>query len=158
MALVLAFLSAENENRQLQDLPLADFGRLTERLLLPVWTKSINENFVNWKLLSLLFLLSRFNAFFHLQGERQRTLWLLFGDCRVIYFHALMKSAFLLSKGLLCLYDQNNTCRYGISLIELNTRREIPYLGTPTYYSLCVMSNQISTSIFTNNILLRTTN
>ena len=27
-----------------------------------------------------------------------------------IYFHALMKSAFLLSKGLLCLYDkQNNT-------------------------------------------------
>ena len=109
VALVLAFLSAENENRQLQDLPLADFGRLTERLLLSVWTKSINENFVNWKLQPLLFLLSRFNAFFHLQGERQRTLWLLFGDCRVIYFHALMKSAFLLSKGLLCLYDQNNT-------------------------------------------------
>ena len=26
MALVLAFLSAENENRQLEDLPLADFG------------------------------------------------------------------------------------------------------------------------------------
>ena len=29
---------------------------------------------------------------------------------RFIYFHSLMKSAFLLSKGLLCLYDkQNNT-------------------------------------------------
>ena len=26
VALVLAFLSAENENRQLEDLPLADFG------------------------------------------------------------------------------------------------------------------------------------
>ena len=33
MALVLAFLSAENENRQLEDLPLADFCRLPERLL-----------------------------------------------------------------------------------------------------------------------------
>ena len=28
MALVLAFLAAENKNRQLKDLPLADFGRL----------------------------------------------------------------------------------------------------------------------------------
>ena len=28
MALVSAFLAAENENRQLEDLPLADFGRL----------------------------------------------------------------------------------------------------------------------------------
>ena len=47
MALVLAFLSAENENRQLEDFLLADFGRLPERLLLSVRTKSINENFVN---------------------------------------------------------------------------------------------------------------
>ena len=46
VALVLAFLSAENENRQLEDLQLADFGRLPERLLLLVKTKSINENFV----------------------------------------------------------------------------------------------------------------
>ena len=46
-ALVLAFLSAENENRQLEDLSLADIGRLPERLLLSVRTKSINENFVN---------------------------------------------------------------------------------------------------------------
>ena len=55
MALVLAFLSAENENRQMEDLPLADFGRLHERLLLSVRTKSMNENFVNWKLRPLLF-------------------------------------------------------------------------------------------------------
>ena len=47
VALVLAFLSAENENRQLEDLPLADFGRLPERLFLSVRTKSINDNFVN---------------------------------------------------------------------------------------------------------------
>ena len=47
VTLVLAFLSAEGENRQLEDLPLADFGRLPERLLLSVRTKSINENLVN---------------------------------------------------------------------------------------------------------------
>ena len=38
------------------------------------------------------------------------TLRLLFEDCRFVYFHSLMNSAFLPSKGLLCLYDkQNNT-------------------------------------------------
>ena len=48
---------------------------------------------------------------FRLKSQRQRTLRLLFEDCRFIYFHSLMKSAFLPSKGLLCLYDkQNNTC------------------------------------------------
>ena len=47
VTLVLAFLSAESENRQLEDLPLADFGRLLERLLLSVRTKLINENLVN---------------------------------------------------------------------------------------------------------------
>ena len=45
VALVSAFLSAESENRQLEDLPLADFGRLSERLLLSVRIKAINENF-----------------------------------------------------------------------------------------------------------------
>ena len=43
---MLAFLSAENENRQLEDLSLADFGRLPERLFLSVRTKSIDKNFV----------------------------------------------------------------------------------------------------------------
>ena len=47
VTLVLAFLSAENENRQLEDLPLADIGRLPERFLLSVRKKSINENLVN---------------------------------------------------------------------------------------------------------------
>ena len=46
-ALVLTFLSAENENRQLEDLPLADFGHLPDRLLLSIRTNSINENFEN---------------------------------------------------------------------------------------------------------------
>ena len=33
MALVLAFLSAENENRQLEDLPMADFSRVSLKIL-----------------------------------------------------------------------------------------------------------------------------
>ena len=45
---------------------------------------------------------------FHLKSERQRTLRMLFGDCRLIYFYSLTKSAFLLSKGLLRLYDKHN--------------------------------------------------
>ena len=47
VALVLAFLVAESESRQLEDLPPADFGLLPEKLLLSVRTKLINENFVN---------------------------------------------------------------------------------------------------------------
>ena len=47
VALVLAFLAAENENEQLEDLPLADFSCVPERLLLLVRTKSIHENFLN---------------------------------------------------------------------------------------------------------------
>ena len=46
----MAFLAAGNENRQLEDLPRADFSRLPELFLLSVKTKSITENFVYWKL------------------------------------------------------------------------------------------------------------
>ena len=42
VVLVLAFLTAESENRQLEDLSLADFGCIPERLLPSVRTKSIN--------------------------------------------------------------------------------------------------------------------
>ena len=42
-SLVKSFFAAENEKRQLEDLPRADFGHLPERFLL-VGTKSITEN------------------------------------------------------------------------------------------------------------------
>ena len=47
VALVLAFLAAEIENRRPEDLPQAYSGRVPERFLLSLRTKSINENFVN---------------------------------------------------------------------------------------------------------------
>ena len=45
MALVIAFPTAENENRELEDLPQANFGQVSEIFLLSVRTKSITENF-----------------------------------------------------------------------------------------------------------------
>ena len=42
----MAFPAAENENRQLEDLPQADFCRVPERFLLLERTNSRTENFV----------------------------------------------------------------------------------------------------------------
>ena len=33
MALIISFFAAENKNRQLEDLPQVDFGRVPERFL-----------------------------------------------------------------------------------------------------------------------------
>ena len=46
VALVKAFLVAENENRQLKDLPQADFRGVPERFLLSLRTNTITDNFV----------------------------------------------------------------------------------------------------------------
>ena len=71
-------------------------------------------------------------------------------------FSFIHKSAFLFSKGLLCLYYKQNNRRLLVDMefssrvqldislvrcahslaIELNTRREIPYLRAPMYCSL----------------------
>ena len=45
-ALVMAFLMAENESRQLKDLPQADFRGVPERFLLSLRTNAITDNFV----------------------------------------------------------------------------------------------------------------
>ena len=54
IALVLAFLAAENENRQLEDLPLADFGRLPERLLSVVKDKVNKWEFFKLKITTIV--------------------------------------------------------------------------------------------------------
>ena len=64
---------------------------------------------------------------------RQRTLrFFFFGDCRSFYFHSLIESTFLDSKGLLCLYDKQNNTRLLVDMkflfswstrhLELNAR------------------------------------
>ena len=61
----MAFLAAEIENRQLEDLPQADFGGVPKRFLLSVRTKSMTEGFVYRKLRpSFVFVV--FQGFFHL--------------------------------------------------------------------------------------------
>ena len=46
VTLVMAFLAAENENRQLKGLPQADFGRVPGRFLRSLRTKPKTENFL----------------------------------------------------------------------------------------------------------------
>ena len=40
------FLAAENENRQLKDLPQVDFGSVPERFLMSLRTNAVTDNFV----------------------------------------------------------------------------------------------------------------
>ena len=46
VVLGMVFLAAENENRQLEDLPQLNFGCVPERFLLSVRKKSITENLI----------------------------------------------------------------------------------------------------------------
>ena len=82
-------------------------GRVPERFLWSVSTKSLTKNFVCRKLRPL-FVFVVFQRIFHLEPQRQRTLRFLFGDCRSFYFHLLVKLTFLVGKGPLCLYDKEN--------------------------------------------------
>ena len=61
----MAFLAAEIKNRQLEDLPKADFGRVPKRFLLSVRTKSMTEGFV-YRKLRPSFVFAVFQRFFHL--------------------------------------------------------------------------------------------
>ena len=70
---------------------------------------------------------------------------LFFADrkCLFTFFHSLIKSTFLLSKGLLCLYDkQNNTwLLFDLEFLfscSTRVRREIPCQRVPMYYSLFI--------------------
>ena len=80
------------------------------------------DYFLSWKLGPLFFFVviqRMFSSWVH-----QRTLRLLFKDCRFFYFHSSIKSNFLVSKGLLCLYHKQKNmvaCRYEISLTVFNS-------------------------------------
>ena len=131
VALVMAFLVAEIENRRPEDLPQAYSGRVPERFLLSLRTKSINENFVNWKLRPLLF--------FVIMMQR-------------IFYSGIIDSFIFISLGFSCqqsatvfIWETQHYLSYKVrSLVscvyswasELNARREIPYLGAFVYYSL----------------------
>ena len=102
VALVMAFLAAENENRQLEDLPQADFGRVPERFLLTVRSNSITENFAYWKL-GPLFVFEVIQRMFS-SWVRQRAIFIW--GLSILLILLLIKSTFFVSEGLLCLYEK----------------------------------------------------
>ena len=81
VALLMAFPAAENENRELEDLPLPDFGRVPERFPLLVRTKSMTENLFI-QINPIVCFCSFSTHIFRLEPSRQRTLRFLFGDYR----------------------------------------------------------------------------
>ena len=82
----------QNTERKIASYVISSFGngRVPERFLWSVSTKSITKNFVCRKLRPL-FVFVVFQRIFHLEPQRQRTLRFLFGDCRSFYFHLLVK-------------------------------------------------------------------
>ena len=64
----MEILVAENKNRQLEDLPQADFGRLPGRFLVSVRTKSITDNFCILKITpTVVFVMIQRVFFFYLK-------------------------------------------------------------------------------------------
>ena len=98
----LAFFSAARKaakkNRQVENLPLADFGRVTSKL----------------KVMAIVCFCTDSKRFFILslvaENCRRALRLFFFVDCGSYVFNLLIKSTFLASKGLLCLYKrQSNT-------------------------------------------------
>ena len=81
----MAFLSAENKNWQLEDLPQADFGRLPE-LFRPLFVFVVfRRSFSSWALAPTLFTI--FNR-----------------ELSILLFSFINQIDFLVSKGLLSIY------------------------------------------------------
>ena len=80
---------------------IADYGRLPEWFLPPVRTNL----FCILKIRPIVFVVIQrmFSSW-----VRQCTLKFVFGDCRSFYFHSFIESTFLVSKGLLYLYEKHN--------------------------------------------------
>ena len=97
------FLAAENENQELEDLPQADFGRLPERLLLPVRTESIAEMFCVLKITAIVCFCGVSTQFFFLSISADGLYDFYSVIVDPLYFHSLMKLTFLASKDF-CVY------------------------------------------------------
>ena len=107
VALVIPFLEAESENRQLEDLQQADSGRVSERFPLSVRTKSITENFVYGKLRPL-FVFIVFQRIFSSWALAPTHFTIITRGLSILLFSFITKLTFPVSKGLLCLYDKKD--------------------------------------------------
>ena len=96
----MAFRAAENKNRQLEDLPPTDFGRVPGR------EKVINCEFCELKVMPIVRFCydSTYFPILRLIADNcRRTLRLFYLGFGSYVFHLLMNSIFLVWKGLLCL-------------------------------------------------------
>ena len=150
----MVFLAVENENRQLEDLPQADFGCVHENSSSFGKEKVINWEFCEKKITPVVCFCNGSTHFFHLEPYHRRTLRFFFS--RIV-------------KPLISYDTQNNTPLLAVMELlfsrstryqeiitvyiilrdtlfvrcfhswdsVLNTRREIPYQHAPMYYSLC---------------------
>ena len=110
----MEILAAENKNRQLEDLPQADFGRLPGRFLLSVRTKSITDNFCILKITpTVVFVMIQGVFFFILSLTLTHFLIFIRGSSSSI------KSTFLVNKGPLCLYNKQSSTWLPVNMAAL---------------------------------------
>ena len=93
---------------------------------------------------------------FHLEPYCQRTIRLFFAYCESYFFHSLVKTTFLVSKGLLykTWFPVDVEFLFSCSIpyltrslrLLVSTRGEIPYLRASVYYSLFVIQFKHLTS------------
>ena len=117
-ALVVAFLAAENENhRQLEDLPQANIGRLSERLLLSVRKKSIKGRILLTGNYDHCFVYNHDSTHFSIMSLSANVRY----DCRFFYFHSLMRSTFLVTKGY-CVNMVNKIIHGCLQMLNFSSR------------------------------------
>ena len=113
-------------NGQLEDLPQSDFGRVPERLLLLVRTKSITESFVHWKLCQW-FDFVVFQRIFSCWALASTHFTISFGDCRSVCFHSLIKLTFHCQQRAVVFIwltqEYMVACWYGIFVRVFNSSR-----------------------------------
>ena len=109
VALVLAFLSAENENQQLEDLPLANFCRW--KISSVGKDKVYQWEFCKLKFTTIVVFVINIQRIFPSQELAPTHSTIVIQGLSIHLFSFIHKSAFLFSKGLLCLYYKQNNRR-----------------------------------------------
>ena len=77
---------AENENRQLEDLPQADFGRVHKNISFVGEEKVNNWEFCEKKATPIVCFFNGSTHFFHLEPYRRALYDLFFADCETYNF------------------------------------------------------------------------
>ena len=113
----MVFLVAENENRQLEDLPLADFGREHENISLVGKEKVNNWEFCEKKATPIVCFFNGSTLFFILSfiADALYDFFLRIVKPIISFFKNL---TFLPRKGLLCLHGKQNN-RWSLADMEL---------------------------------------